>query len=52
MREKRWYPVLYMFAVTALSSSIVIGFTQVTRHRVQANAALAFIGFTGVLQGH
>ena len=42
MREKRWYPVFYMFAVTALFSSIVIGFTQVTRNRVQANAALAF----------
>jgi len=42
MREKRWYPVLYMFAVTALFSSIVIGFTQITRTRVQANEALAF----------
>lgn len=42
MREKRWYPVLYMFAVTAVFSSIVIGFTEITRPRVQANEALAF----------
>jgi len=42
MREKRWYPIVYMFAVTAAFSSIVIGFTQITRARVQANASLAF----------
>ena len=42
MREKRWFPVVYMFAVTAVFSSIVIGFTQVTRRRVEANAELAF----------
>ena len=42
MRERRWYPVLYMFAVTAVFSAIVIGFMQITRARVQANEALAF----------
>ncbi len=42
MRDKRWYPVLYMFVVTAIFSSVVIGFTEVTRKRVEANAALAF----------
>ncbi|UCD52220.1 MAG: FMN-binding protein [Phycisphaerales bacterium] len=41
-REKRWFPILYMFVVTALFSSIVIGFTGLTRRRVEANAALAF----------
>ena len=42
MREKRWYPIIYMFVVTAAFSSIVIGFTGLTRPRVDANAALAF----------
>lgn len=42
MREKRWFPVVYMFVITAIFSSVVIGFTQVTRRRVEANAALAF----------
>ncbi len=42
MREKRWFPVLYMFVTTALFSSIVIGFTGLTRRRVEANATLAF----------
>jgi len=26
MREKGWYPIFYMFAVTAGFSSVVIGF--------------------------
>ena len=42
MREKRWFPILYMFVATACFSSVVIGFTNVTRRRVDANAALAF----------
>jgi Na+-transporting NADH:ubiquinone oxidoreductase subunit C len=42
MREKRWFPILYMFLATAFFSSVVIGFTNVTRRRVEANAALAF----------
>lgn len=42
MREKRWYPVIYMFLVTAFFSSIVIGFTQFTHSRVQANQKLSF----------
>lgn len=42
MREKRWFPILYMFVVTAVFSSIVIGFTGLTRRRVEANEALAF----------
>lgn len=37
MREKRWYPSLYMFIVTAFFSSIVIGFSQFTKERVTAN---------------
>lgn len=42
MREKRWYPIFYMFVVTAAFSSIVIGFTGLTGRRVEANEALAF----------
>jgi Na+-transporting NADH:ubiquinone oxidoreductase subunit C len=42
MRERRWFPVIYMFVATAAFSSVVIGFTNVTRRRVEANAELAF----------
>ena len=42
MREKRWFPILYMFLITAAFSSVVIGFTALTRERVEANARLAF----------
>ncbi len=41
MREKRWYGPLYMFIVTAVFSSIVIGFARRTEQRVEANARLA-----------
>ena len=42
MRKFGWYPVIYMFIVTAFFSSIVIGFAQLTRERVEANKQLAF----------
>jgi len=42
IRKKSWFPVLYMFCVTALFSSIVIGFTRLTGERVEANQMLAF----------
>jgi len=42
MREKWWFPVVYMFVMTAFFSSIVIGFSQVTGSRVKANEHLAF----------
>ena len=42
MREKWWFPVIYMFVMTAFSSSIVIGFAQFTSDRVEANEDLAF----------
>ncbi len=42
IKEKKWFPVIYMFLVTALLSSIVIGFTQFTSNRVEANRKLAF----------
>lgn len=42
MREKKWFPIGYMFVVTAFFSVIVIGFAQVTQERVAANERLAF----------
>jgi len=42
MREKWWVPVVYMFVMTAFFSSIVIGFSQFTSDRVEANQYLAF----------
>ena len=42
MREKWWFPVVYMFVVTAFFSSIVIGFSQFTSARVEANQYFAF----------
>ncbi len=37
MKNKRWYPVMYMFIVTAILSAAVIGFSQYTQEIVQAN---------------
>lgn len=42
IRQKRWYPVVYMFIVTAFFSSIVIGFSQLTKERVAANRKRSF----------
>ena len=42
IRKKSWFPIFYMFCITALFSSIVIGLTRVTSERVEANQKLAF----------
>ena len=42
IQKKKWFPVLYMFVLTAFFSTIVIGFTQLTGERVEANETLAF----------
>ena len=42
MVAKWWFPVVYMFVVTAFFSSIVIGFARFTDERVEANKDLAF----------
>ena len=42
MTEKWWFPIAFMFVVTALFSSIVIGFARFTNERVEANEDLAF----------
>jgi Na+-transporting NADH:ubiquinone oxidoreductase subunit C len=41
MREKKWFPIGYMFLVTGFFSSIIIGFAEVTRGRVEVNEKLA-----------
>lgn len=40
--KKPWFPIAYMFFVTAFFSSIVIGLTRFTSERVEANQKLAF----------
>ena len=42
VKDKAWYPVVYMFIVTAVFSSILIGFSRYTRERVQVNRRVAF----------
>lgn len=42
MIEKKWYPVVYMFIITAFFSTIIIGLTQATSKRVKANETLIF----------
>ncbi len=55
MRDKPWYPVVYMFVVTAFFSSVVIGLTRFTHDRVAANEQLAFekavLEAAGILDG-
>jgi Na+-transporting NADH:ubiquinone oxidoreductase subunit C len=42
IQKQSWFPILYMFCVTAFFSSIVIGLTRLTNERVEANEKLAF----------
>ena len=42
IREKAWFPVIYMFLVTAFFSLIVIGLSAFTSTRVEVNTKLAF----------
>lgn len=42
IRKQSWFPIAYMFCVTAFFSSIVIGLTRLTSERVEANEKLAF----------
>ena len=41
MRDKVWYPVLYMFAATAFFSSILIGLARFSHDRVETNQRLS-----------
>jgi Na+-transporting NADH:ubiquinone oxidoreductase subunit C len=42
MKDKPFYPVVYMFIITAFFSSIVIGVARFTQDRVDANKQIAF----------
>jgi Na+-transporting NADH:ubiquinone oxidoreductase subunit C len=42
IREKTWYPIIYMFAITMVLSTILIIFGTFTRQRVQDNERIAF----------
>jgi len=42
IQKQSWFPILYMFCVTAFFSSIVIGLTRLTNERVEGNEKLAF----------
>jgi Na+-transporting NADH:ubiquinone oxidoreductase subunit NqrC len=42
IRKQFWFPIVYMFCVTAFFSSIVIGLTRFTSERVETNEKLAF----------
>ena len=41
LRERPWYPILYMFVVTAFFSAVLIGLSRFTRDRVEANQRVA-----------
>ena len=41
MRDKAWYPVLYMFVATSFFSAILIGLSTSSRDRVEANQRLS-----------
>ena len=41
MKDKPWFAVVYMFAITACFSTVLIGFSRLTRQRVSANEQLA-----------
>ena len=42
MRNKPWFAVFYMFAVTAVFSSLLIGFSYFTSEKVRVNQKIAF----------
>jgi Na+-transporting NADH:ubiquinone oxidoreductase subunit C len=42
VKEKAWYPVVFMFAVTLVLSAIIIVFGSLTRDRVKSNERIAF----------
>ncbi len=42
IRDKTWYPIAYMFVVTAFFTTILIFFGNFTQERVDDNARIAF----------
>jgi Na+-transporting NADH:ubiquinone oxidoreductase subunit C len=41
IRTHAWYPVVFMFLITAIPSALLIGFSRFTRERVKANEQFA-----------
>ena len=42
LRDKAWFPIIYMFAITIFFSTIIIAFGSLTRQRVEDNERIAF----------
>ena len=42
MKERAWYPVVYMFLITVILTAVLIGLSEATRERVKRNERLAF----------
>lgn len=42
MKDKSWYPIVYMFLVTAVFSTALIVFARLTQERVDANTRIDF----------
>ncbi len=42
LREKTWFPIFYMFAMTLVLSAVIILFGSLTRKRVEDNQLIAF----------
>ncbi len=42
MKNKPWFPIVYMFIITAVLSTILLGLSDYTRARIESNAELAF----------
>lgn len=42
LRDKTWFPILYMSVITLLLSTVIILFGSITRTRVVANERIAF----------
>ncbi len=42
MKNKIYFPVIYMFVITAVCSGILIGFNELVKPRIEANKSFAF----------
>jgi len=42
LRDKAWFPILYMFTITLFLSAVIILFGSLTRQRVQDNLLISF----------
>lgn len=42
MKERSWFPIVYMFIITLVLSAVIIAFGSITRQRVKENERIAF----------